>query len=183
MTKYWINIDGVQSGPLSAEQVQEHNPGPDCYVWHNGLSDWVLITEVPELATLIQKSNLPAEADEISPLPSDMPPLPPHKTVAPPIPMQRVTPMPIHTLAPEQTKIDEPMKPVRAPFGEAIVTLILCIPIGIVALWLAFQARTAIKSDDFVTAQRYNNAVSWMCIISAVWATIFLPMALIKALL
>lgn len=51
--KYWINIDGIQQGPLSYEQLAEMKFNPeDAYVWHNGLDDWRKIGDVPELAQI-----------------------------------------------------------------------------------------------------------------------------------
>lgn len=51
--KYWINIDGIQRGPLSYEELAEMTFNPEeTYVWYNGLDDWHKISDVAELGEL-----------------------------------------------------------------------------------------------------------------------------------
>ena len=50
--QYWINHNGVQSGPVDADGIKELALTSRAYVWHPGLTDWVKITQVPELQGL-----------------------------------------------------------------------------------------------------------------------------------
>ena len=52
--QYWINHNGVQSGPVDADGIKELALTSRAYVWHPGLSDWVKITQVPELEGLYE---------------------------------------------------------------------------------------------------------------------------------
>ena len=50
--QYWINHNGVQSGPLDLDALKEMGLTSSAYVWHEGLADWVKITQLPELQGL-----------------------------------------------------------------------------------------------------------------------------------
>lgn len=48
---YWIMADGRQQGPMSLEEVGSY-PGltPDTPVWREGMADWTVASQLPELA-------------------------------------------------------------------------------------------------------------------------------------
>ena len=46
--QYWINHNGVQSGPVDLDGLKAMGLTSAAYVWHEGLSDWVKITQLPE---------------------------------------------------------------------------------------------------------------------------------------
>ena len=50
--QYWINHNGVQSGPVDLEDLKEMGLTSAAYVWHEGMPDWVKITQLPELQGL-----------------------------------------------------------------------------------------------------------------------------------
>src|SRR5215471_8455837 len=61
---WFVAIDEKQVGPLSFEQLKEFwnrgEIGPDSLCWRAGLSDWITLSEAPELATLLApKPNRP----------------------------------------------------------------------------------------------------------------------------
>ncbi len=39
--QYWINQNGVQTGPVTVEQLARMNVSSEAYVWRSGLDDWV----------------------------------------------------------------------------------------------------------------------------------------------
>ena len=47
--QYWINHNGVQSGPVDLDGIKEMGLTSRAYVWHEGLADWVKITQLPDL--------------------------------------------------------------------------------------------------------------------------------------
>ena len=50
----WVNINGVQSGPISREALAEIVTGPSVtYVWHQGMSNWERIDRLPEFADIV----------------------------------------------------------------------------------------------------------------------------------
>ncbi len=50
----WVNINGVQSGPISREALAEIVTDPSVtYVWHQGMSNWERIDRLPEFANIV----------------------------------------------------------------------------------------------------------------------------------
>ncbi len=52
-TQYYVVIDGRQQGPLTAEALSTLVLTPATLVWRPGLSDWVKIADLPELASIV----------------------------------------------------------------------------------------------------------------------------------
>jgi len=84
--QYWINHDGVQTGPVEREQLKDMALTSRAYVWHEGLEDWVKnhaiarnwrvlyqhVTTGDQPATAQQADPQPeAPAVEGEPLPAD----------------------------------------------------------------------------------------------------------------
>ncbi|MCQ2288529.1 MAG: CD225/dispanin family protein [Muribaculaceae bacterium] len=61
--QYWINQQGVQSGPHTHEDLLKMDVSADAYVWRSGLDDWVKITTLSELEQVIG----PAEVSQPEP--------------------------------------------------------------------------------------------------------------------
>ena len=60
--QYWINHNGVQSGPVDIDGLKEMALTSRAYVWHEGMTDWVKITELPELQGLYEMAPEDASA-------------------------------------------------------------------------------------------------------------------------
>lgn len=53
-TKYWVNIDGIQSGPISRDELANIDFNPEVtYVWHEELDDWQRIDRLSEFADIV----------------------------------------------------------------------------------------------------------------------------------
>ena len=59
--QYWINHNGVQSGPVDVDGIKEMGLTSAAYVWHEGLTDWVKITQLPELQGMYEMLEPVAE--------------------------------------------------------------------------------------------------------------------------
>ena len=60
--QYWINHNGVQSGPVDLDALKQMGLTSSAYVWHEGLADWVKITQLPELqGAYIMEGSMPEE--------------------------------------------------------------------------------------------------------------------------
>lgn len=60
--KIWVNINGIQSGPMSREALAEMVTDPSVtYVWHQGMSNWQRIDLVPEFADIVAASKTASE--------------------------------------------------------------------------------------------------------------------------
>ncbi len=55
--EWFVAVNEVQTGPLSESKVKElwdrGEIGPDCLTWRQGLSDWIPLSDVRELAALL----------------------------------------------------------------------------------------------------------------------------------
>lgn len=51
-TQYYIIINGQQTGSMTKEALKYSGIQPSTYVWRAGLPDWVLASQLPELADL-----------------------------------------------------------------------------------------------------------------------------------
>ena len=70
-TQYYYAVNGNQFGPYTKEDLRKLHISPNTYVWHAGMSDWVLARNLGELNDLFAMSTPP-------PVPNDNPPEPPH---------------------------------------------------------------------------------------------------------
>ncbi|WP_224368444.1 adventurous gliding motility protein GltJ [Hyalangium versicolor] len=68
---WYVAIDEKQVGPLSVEKVKEHwergEVGPDSLCWRQGYGDWIPLSEVKELASVL--SPRPAKPVIVAPSP------------------------------------------------------------------------------------------------------------------
>lgn len=71
--QYWINHNGVQSGPVDLDALKQMGLTSDAYVWHEGLSDWVKITQLPELQGLYEMTEAVAEVSQAGPVTAGQP--------------------------------------------------------------------------------------------------------------
>ena len=55
MENWYIIYNGSQVGPISESQLMAYNPTPDTMVWREGMSGWLPISAVPELAHRLQQ--------------------------------------------------------------------------------------------------------------------------------
>ena len=67
--QYWINHNGVQSGPMDLDALKQMGLTSAAYVWHEGLSDWVKITQIPELQDVYVMEGAAPEVAEIPEVP------------------------------------------------------------------------------------------------------------------
>lgn len=205
--QYWINHDGVQTGPVTRDELKELALTSRAYVWHEGLDDWVKITQLPELEGLYEHvvSNdggeapqAAVEATEGQPLPqsdaeqqaapADMPPIPEAVVGQPyrPQPQQ----MPYRPYQPYQQPqygvqqqnaanggTGEPCPPTNLVWA-ILATVMCCLPVGIVAILYAVKVSRRYQQGDIEGAKRASETGAWWCIASIVLGIIYQPILL-----
>ena len=68
----WVNINGVQSGPISREALAEIVNDPSVtYVWHQGMSNWERIDRLPEFADIVAAAPKAPAVPEIPAEPAE----------------------------------------------------------------------------------------------------------------
>lgn len=156
--QYWINHNGVQSGPVDLEGLKELGLTSRAYVWHEGLADWVKITQLPELQGLYEMvENEPATAVLGQP----------HEPQQP----QQLQPQPQSV---EQPKENEPCPPTNLVWA-IISTVLCCIPTGIVAIIYALKVSNKYREGDIEGAKRASETGAWWCIASIILGIVIQP--------
>lgn len=158
--KYWINHNGVQSGPVDLEGLKEMGLTSAAYVWHEGLSDWVKITQLPELQGLYEMVAEPFQPEAVA-----------QAAAAPQqaAPVQPVQPQP---------ETPEPCPPTNLVWA-IITTVLCCIPPGIVAIFYALKVSNKYREGDIEGAKRASETGAWWCIAAIILGIISMPLGFI----
>ena len=205
----WVNINGVQSGPISREALAEIVTDPSVtYVWHQGMSNWERIDRLPEFADIVAaapkapavpKASAEPEKPKLSD-PSDLsdlsekssaaasaspstgsciPPIPP---TAPHIP-QYYAPQPQYYQQPYQQPQPADKIPSTYMAWSILFTILCCNAVGVIAI--VFRALTSqnINSGNLALAQRYSDYAAYAIIGTIVSSLILSPLQFLMMLL
>lgn len=164
--QYWINHNGVQSGPVDLEGLKEMGLTSAAYVWHEGLTDWVKITQLPELQGLYEMTATQPEQSQ----PEDgsaIPPLPEQPAGQP------------YQPAPGQYDVQQPANAEPCPptnlVWAIISTVLCCLPTGIVAIMYALKVSNKYREGDIEGAKRASETGAWWCIATIILGIICQP--------
>ena len=199
--QYWINHNGVQSGPVDIDGLKDLALTSRAYVWHEGMTDWVKITEVPELQGLYEVVADDAEVET--------PPIPPVEPVAQEpqpeaaVPEEAVVGTPYRSAEPQgEAAIQQPQQAVWPQDGAAAApvqpaakcpptnlawaifsTICCCLPAGVVSIIYAVKVTNKFNAGDLEGAERASEISAWWCIASFVLGIISLPFGYLLPLL
>ena len=202
-TKYWVNIDGIQSGPISRDELANIDFNPEVtYVWHEELDDWQRIDRLSEFADIVaakqkaaaehsgqSENSESAESSEhseesehsessVTPPPVPQPPVPQppelqHAMPQPPLPQP---PMPQPPVAPEA---EAPTNLVWA----VIATVMCCQITGVIAIVYGAMTSSANSAGNYEKARRYSDIAQIWVMVSIVLGLIYMPIALLMMML
>ena len=197
-TKYWVNIDGIQSGPISRDELANIDFNPEVtYVWHEELDDWQRIDRLSEFADIVAaKQKAAAESAEhseesensehsehsehseqsespVTPPPVTPPPVPQPPMPQPPMPQP---PMPQPPVAPEA---EAPTNLVWA----VIATVMCCQITGVIAIVYGAMTSSANSAGNYEKARRYSDIAQIWVMVSIVLGLIYMPIALLMMML
>lgn len=205
-TKYWVNIDGIQSGPISRDELANIDFNPEVtYVWHEELDDWQRIDRLSEFADIVAaKQKAAAESAEhsenseqsehsensehseesehsessVTPPPVPQPPVPqpPELQHAMPQPPMPQPPMPQPPVAPEA---EAPTNLVWA----VIATVMCCQITGVIAIAYGVMTSSANSVGNYENARRYSDIAQIWVMVSIVLGLIYMPIALLMMML
>lgn len=162
--QYWINHNGVQSGPVDLDGLKELGLTSAAYVWHEGLPDWVKITQLPELQGLYEMVTPNAEPAAVG-QPAQAQPVEPNPAVQQP--EYNYQPQPAAT---------EPCPPTNLAWA-IISTVLCCIPTGIVAIIYALKVSNKYREGDIEGAKRASETGAWWCIATIILGILFMPLS------
>lgn len=196
-TKYWVNIDGIQSGPISRDELANIDFNPEVtYVWHEELDDWQRIDRLSEFADIVAaKQKAAAESSEnsehseqsehseesessVTPPPVPQPPVPQPPMPQPPMPHPPMPqpPMPQPPVAPEA---EAPTNLVWA----VIATVMCCQITGVIAIVYGAMTSSANSAGNYEKARRYSDIAQIWVMVSIVLGLIYMPIALLMMML
>lgn len=196
-TKYWVNIDGIQSGPISRDELANIDFNPEVtYVWHEELDDWQRIDRLSEFADIVAaKQKAAAEHSEsaeqseqsehsessehsVTPPPVPQPPMPQPPMPQPPVPQPPMPqpPMPQPPVAPEA---EAPTNLVWA----VIATVMCCQITGVIAIVYGVMTSSANSAGNYEKARRYSDIAQIWVMVSIVLGLIYMPIALLLMML
>ena len=176
-TKYWVNIDGIQSGPISRDELANIDFNPEVtYVWHEELDDWQRIDRLSEFADIVAaKQKAAAESAENSEH-SEQSEESEHSessVTPPPVPQP---PMPQPPVAPEA---EAPTNLVWA----VIATVMCCQITGVIAIVYGAMTSSANSAGNYEKARRYSDIAQIWVMVSIVLGLIYMPIALLMMML
>lgn len=159
--QYWINHNGVQTGPVELDAIKEMKLTSKAYVWHEGLSEWVNITQVPELQGVYAIESGQPEAAAGQPYQ----------------PVQESASQPMQPVGqqPMQPAVTEPCPPTNLVWA-IITTILCCLPAGIVAIIYALKVQNKYREGDIEGAKRASEVGAWWCIASIILGILSWPL-------
>lgn len=168
--QYWINHNGVQTGPVDLDAIKEMNLTSSAYVWREGLGDWVKITQMPELQGFYEMVNVNAEPQ-------------PQQASEPKADGEAVTGQPYQPQQPQvnqQPQYAQPQAPAEPCPPTNLVwaiisTVLCCIPTGIVAIIYALKVTNKYREGDIEGAKRASETGAWWCIATIILGIIIQP--------
>ena len=205
----WVNINGVQSGPISREALAEIVTDPSVtYVWHQGMSNWERIDRLPEFADIVaaaQKAATVPEKPELSDQsdssdqsdgsdlsekssaaasasPSSgscVPPIPP---AVPNIP-HYYAPQPQYYQRPYQQPQPADKSPSTYMAWSILFTILCCNAVGVIAIVFSALTSQNINSGNLALAQRYSDYAAYAIIGTIVSSLILSPLQFLMMLL
>ena len=162
--QYWINHKGVQSGPVDLDALKEMGLTSAAYVWHEGLSDWVKITQLPELQGLYEMVGEP---------------VPEPQAVTTGTPIEETTQAqigsPLQPQYGEEPLIDEPCPSTNLVWA-IVATVLCCVPFGIVAIVYANKVTKLYKAGDLYGAKSASETSMWWTIATIVVGVVWRPL-------
>lgn len=202
----WVNINGVQSGPISREALAEIVTDPSVtYVWHQGMSNWERIDRLPEFADIVaaapkapavpekpelsDQSDLSDGSDESEKSSAAASASPSTGSCVPPIPP--AVPNIPHYYAPQPQYYQQPYQqpqpadkiPSTYMAWSILFTILCCNAVGVIAIVFSALTSQNINSGNLALAQRYSDYAAYAIIGTIVSSLILSPLQFLMMLL
>ena len=156
--QYWINYNGVQSGPVDLDGIKEMRLTSAAYVWREGMSDWARITQLPELQGYYEMEVKTAEAVTGQPY-------------QPAQPSQPVGAQPQYA----EQEPTEPCPPTNFVWA-ILATVLCCIPLGVMGIIYALKVTKKYTAGDLKGAQEASETGAWWIIAAIVLGVMWRPL-------
>lgn len=163
---YWLMINGQRLGPLTIDEIKNIDIRPETPVWHDGLSDWIEVRNVPELMAVAtarqQQYQQPYQQTYQQPV------YPQHYQQQPcQMPYVQNGNQPPY-MAPDQGKC-----PNNYLVWAILATILCCVPFGIVAIVYSSKVQNDWNMGQYDKARSDSNKAQIWIIASVVCGFIF----------
>lgn len=199
--KYWVIFNNKQEGPYTLEQLQQYPLTMQTPVWHQGLPQWVTADRVPELRFMIQQMEQARMQYGSQPYVQQTPPMPQQTCYQqqPPYAQQQQQyfqqqpyqqpydnswgPRPGYRRQQQQPDVKTSATGVAEErpsnyLGWAIaVTLLCCMPLGVVAIIYAAGVNNKYDRGDVTGARKSSERAQLWIILSIVLGLIWIPIS------
>lgn len=163
--KYFARINGEQIGPLELNELIEAGVGPDTYIWHKGLPDWIRARQDGDVCRMCRnylydlahpESNNDAAQKLQAQRAAELEKLPP-------LFRQMIEKDGTPFEMPPEKKEDYSTPP-RSRIVEAILVTLFCSPLlGLAAIFFAYSAQKAWAAGQKEKAYDYTRkAKMWI---------------------
>lgn len=179
--QYWIVVNRSHAGPYTAQELKAMGISPDTYAWHRGLPQWVVASEIPELAAVLWPLEPETVVAETVSEPVRLtPPAPPVRVAVAPVAAAASAPAPqaVAAAVPEGEEC-----PPTYLWWAIVVTVLFSLPFGVVAIVFAGQVKKQWRDGDFAGARRSAERVFWFSIIGFVTGLMMMPFQIVALLL
>lgn len=186
--QYWINQNGIQTGPHTFIELQQMEITPAAYVWRAGMDDWKPITAIPELVSLYThqaQAEAQPEATLSEPVtdshepvaglpevPTGEPEVAPAPAFTPPTAQQATSQQP--AALPEEA-MPQPECPPTNLVWAILSTILCCLPLGVVAIIYSTKVSQKYRQGDIKAAQHYSEVSAWWCIGTIIGGIVLSP--------
>ncbi len=170
MKKYWIIENGQPVGPLSISELRVRRDfTADLPVWHNQLPEWTTVGQLPELASLLEEQEQPAEpAGQSQPAQQGV-------SSSTSSSWTRTEYNPVMTYGEEKRP--------SAYIGWFIfATLCCCMPFGIAGLIMGYMVNRKWMKGDIEGAKKYSEYAAWCMILAFTLGIVSIPFQIIYML-
>jgi len=137
MDYFYLDKNGQQQGPVSANELPKYGVTRNSKVWKQGMSDWQTADSISELLGIFPPSVTP----------------PPPPIVPPPMPPK--IPSPVSTQRPDNLLV-----------WSILATVFCCIPSGIYAIMESNKVNKLWDTGDYKGAQQAANNAKTACYVS-----------------
>ena len=166
--QYWINHNGVQSGPHDLEAIKQMGLTSSAYVWREGMADWMKITQMPELQGLYEMAP---QAHDTAAQPAASPQ---HGEAVTGSPLEQ------QPTGQQYTPQDaEPCPPTNMVWA-VLATIFCCIPLGIVGIIYANKVTKCYLTGDLEGAKKASETGAWWIIAAITIGVIWRPVSLLS---
>lgn len=157
---YYIDKEGNQKGPVSAESLKAYGVTDNTLVWKVGMEQWTQAKDVPELRSFF---HLPQ-----TPPPPPVPPTPPSaqgysKSADSNASYDKAAQAQAQTASPAEMP-----KPDNYLVWSILCTICCCTPLGIYCIICSSQVDSLYKAGDYEKAVKKANETKTCCIIGTV---------------